>query len=702
MMTPCRLGIVLLIGNHAYIQCYVSFIMQRSHPISVFRTSTVNSDNFAYPGSRFLDSRLSNVTRHDDPITYSSTSVAVTQRPKVYNHHFEINKIFPNNGLFQHNNDRSVRQNQVDKLIYYHLPEFNQASIAILMYRSAKEWKKTRVSVISRHLSRITSYMSRLPSDEWTAKEVSNAVYGLQYMKSDDLRVLKFLSVVTDIMSESLCVHSDHEYFVDDSEEYSVEEFSGQLSNTDTELYDFLNQKSEPFIPIKGSNQERSSSSVTTFDKTNTFLSTSGKTNEEDSTLPGLLRIEDLMECSSFSSLDCYPQEKIFTPRELSTILYSLRGMRSDVKEVKDFLNVLNKVIYIGKIVDSTSGKNFDVQGVSNALYGIQGMSSDCVEVRTLLTQLTVKIAGNDDVLDGQAIGNSLYGLKNMKSDHPEVRLLLRVLAIRINQSNAELKSQEMANALYGLQGMNSNHVEVKELLIALEKKINDSKKKELFNGQEIGNALYGMQKMNSDSLEVRKLLLAITKKMTNFNIILNAQAIGSALVGFKGMSSDHVEVRKVLNLFNQHLQNCDILDEKSISSIFGLQRMNSASLEVREFLSIFGRKLDFCQGRLSKEEIINVLFGIQNLILLDECEEVTFFVNSFINQIKRSVYLTNGISSSSTFQNNDNGEIVINNAGKSVESVINSIKSVKKMCGVNTQLAVEDIMSLLIVGDCS
>ena len=699
-MTAYRLGILLLIGNHAYIQCYVSFITQKSYSISVLRTTTVNSDNFAYPGSRFLNSRLSNVTRPDDPITYSSTSVVVTQRPKVYNHHLEINKIFPNDGFLLHNNDRSVRQNQVDKLIYYHLPEFNQASIAILMYRAAKEWKKTRVSVISRHLSRITSYMSRLPSNEWTAKDVSNALYGLQYMKSDDVRVTKFLSVMTDIMSESLCVHSDEEYFEDDLEEYSVGEYSDKQSNTNTELYDFLNQKSEPFIPINGINMDSLPSSLTTFEKTNKFLSISEKTNEEDSTPPGLICIEDLMECSSSSSLNFYPQEKIFSPRELSTILYSLRGMRSDVKEVKDFLNILNKVIYMGRIVHSPSENNFDVQGVSNALYGIQGMSSDCVEVRTLLTQLTVKIAGSDDVLDGQSIGNSLYGLKNMKSDHPEVRLLLRTLAVRINRSNAELKSQEMANALYGLQGMNSNHVEVKELLIALEKKINESKKKEIFNGQEIGNALYGMQKMNSDSLEVRKLLLAMTKKMTNFNVILNAQALGSALVGLRGMSSDHFEVRKVLKLFNKHLQNCDIIDEKTIASISGLQRMNSASQEVREFLFIFGKKLEFCQGRLNKEEITNVLFGVQNMISLDECEEVSFFLNAFINQIQRSVYLTNGISSSSTFENNDNNGIIKNHAGKSVESVINSIKSVKKMCGINTQLALEDIMSLLIVGD--
>ena len=689
------------------------------------------SNNFVYSGSRILDNRLSNSTRSDDQISHSSTSSLITKRPKIFNHHSEISKIFPNDGFLLHNSDRSVRQNQVDKLIYHHLPEFNQASIAILLYRSAKEWKKTKVSVISRHLSRITSYMSRLPSHEWTAKEVSNAVYGLQYMKSDDSRVLKFLSVMTDIMSESLCGHYDEEDFEDNSEEHYGEEFSDHLTNEDRELNDFLNQRAEPIIPIKRRIPDSYSSLSSISDSKDNFLSTTSNINEERPSSAGLLCIDDLAE-SSFSSIsNYYHQDKIISSRDLSTILYSLRGMRSDVKEVKEFLNVLNKVIYMNKITSSSQGMNFDVQGVSNALYGMQGMSSDCAEVRTLLTQLMPKIAGSDDVLDGQAIGNSLYGMKNMKSDYPEVRLLLRVLTTRINRSNAELKSQEIANALYGLQGMNSNHVEVKELLIALEKKINESKKKEFFNGQEIGNALYGLQKMTSDSLEVRKVLLAITKKMNNFNIILNAQGVGSALVGMQGMNSDHREVNTMLSTFNKHLHNCDILDEKAISSICGLQRMNSGSYEVRELLSIFARKLTFCQGILSKDEITNVLYGVQNLISVDECDEVTIFLKSFVEQVNRSVYLVNGISSNypvhnnnnnnnnnennnndilndiddndiimSSNNNDNNNKIIKNNAGKSVESVINSIKSVKKMCGKNTQLKIDDIMSLLIVGD--
>ena len=498
--------LILLTVTHINVKGFKSFIYHISRPylckrhqLSASRTTTVYSDNLAYPGSRFLTNGVSNETQADNVII-AAPARSIQKRSQIDSeYHYEISKIFPSDGFQLYNSDKSIRQNQVDKLIYRHLPEFNQASISTLMYRSAKEWKKTKISVISRHLSRITNYMSRLPADEWTAKDVSNAIYGLQYMRSDDVRVLRFLTVMSNIIEESLCTPLSDESYEEDSEEYSEED-----SDTNKELLDFLNNP-QPFIPA---NRVLKSQMSEDFSSNNGEGSLAiGKerssADKEDSVSAGLICIDDLIEYSSTSLSIKHLDEKIMTPRQLSTMLYSLRGMRSDVKEVKNFLNSVNRFIYLGK---SSSIMTFDAQGVSNILYGMQGMSSDCIEVRVLLTQLTSKIDLSNDVLDSQAIGNSLYGLKNMKSDHSEVRNLLRVLSNKINQSSAQLKSQEIANAIYGLQGMNSNHIEVKEILIALEKKIINSNKKEIFNAQEIGNALYGLQGMNSESSEVRKI----------------------------------------------------------------------------------------------------------------------------------------------------------------------------------------------------
>ena len=640
-----RLVLAILLGNHFFSKClsfksklFNSFL--RAHHISSSRTTTVYSDNTVLHSS-------GEVFKNENFPGFNGSPTRLA-RPEKNAFHSEINKVFPNDGYLVPNSDKRMRQNDVDKLIFLHLPEFNQASISTLMYRSAKEWKKTRVSVVSRHIPRITSYMSRLPSDGWTAKDIANCIYGLQYMRSDEVNVLKFLSVMSNIVLESLCGNDDECDDDDDLED----------SDVDHEMFKSELLSSLPFIPttrLAGRTEHLS-------------LKTLEQNPPPESTL----------------------QAKTLSARELSTMLYSLRGLRSDVKEVKVFLGSLNRALFIC----NNAGVGFDVQGVSNALYGLQGMDSDCSEVRTLVTLLIPRVAGCKECLDSQAIGNALYGLKNMNSEYPEIRLLLKVLAIKINESSAELRSQEIANALYGLQGMSSNHGEVKDILIALENKINNSKRGQSFNAQEIGNALYGLQSMNSDCPEVRKLLLAITKKMNNYDVVLNAQAVGCALIGLQGLNSDHAEVNKLLSVLTKHVSNSEIIDEKAVGSLFGLQRMSIGSDQVRELLVVFSKKLDLCLGRLNIDEIAFALYGLQNIVGDENtCKEVTIFLSSLIRQIKRSVYLSS---------NFDDIDVIENRASRTVESVISSIKSVKHMCGSSTQLAPQEIMSLLVVAECS
>ena len=632
---------VTLVGNHfsAFFsfksKSFQTFLPTRF--ISPSRTTAVYTDN------SILQSTRGTLTNEIYPL-YSSS--ARLQRPDKSCFHSEINKTFPNDGYLAANSDKRTRQNDVDRLIFLHLPEFNQVSVSTLMYRSGKEWKRTKTSVVSRHMPRITSYMSRLPANGWTAKDIANCMYGLHYMRSDDTSVLRFLSVMSNVILESL---TGNEELEDENDE-----------ELDSDGFTYLPNISSyplPFIPT----------TLTTAQSVQTNLVT-----------------------TLSNSSPTLGDAKKLTARELSTTLYSLRGMRSDVKEVKGLLNALNRALYY-----SRDGCNpFDVQGVSNALYGLQGMNSDCSEVRTLITQITGRIAGCAEPLDSQAIGNALYGMKSMSSEYPEVRLLLRVLAIKIEQSSAEMRSQEIANAVYGLQGMSSNYEEVKELLSAIERKIRNSKRGQYLNAQEIGNSLYGLQNMNSDCPEVRKVLLAITKKMNNFDVVMNAQAVGCALIGLQGLNSDHAEVNKLLSVLTKHISNSDIIDEKVVGSLFGLQRMSIRSEQVRELLVVFSTKLDLCLGRLNIDEIAFALYGLQNIVG-DEtsCREVTTFLSSLIKQIKRSVYL------SSNFNDID---VIENRASRTVESVISSIKSVKHMCGSSTQLGPQEIMSLLIVAECS
>ena len=171
--------------------------------------------------------------------------------------------------------------------------------------------------------------------------------------------------------------------------------------------------------------------------------------------------------------------------------------------------------------------------------------------------------------------------------------------------------------------------------------------------------------------------------------------AIGSRKLGQPVPESNFAsEVNKLLSVLIPHIENSDIIDEKSVGSLFGLQRMNIGSEQVRELLVVFSNKLDLCLGRLNIDEIAFALFGLQNIVGEEiPCKEVTIFLSALIRQIKRSIYLSN---------NYDDADVIEDRASRTVESVINSIKSVKHMCGSNTQLGPSEIMSLLIVAECS
>jgi len=538
--------------------------------------------------------------------------------------HREINRVFPSEpGPPPQGQDRYRRQSDVDRLILRYLPDFNQASMATLMHRSAKEWKRTKTSLLTRHLPAITAYMSYLPAHEWSPREISQALYGLQYMKSDDRRVLKYLSVMTTIVSSSLGGESVE--FYDDDEE-DDDEGVEQV---------FLDDDDDEDEEDEGEgNEEEEDDEVAQelLDSPLTLIPTSFSLSVFRDTTEQILA-QHLLGSGDDGDAD----DLAFTAKEMTTILYSLRGMRSDVNEVRDFVGTLNGVIDRSKVA-------FDVQGAGNALYGMQGMSSEYPEVRRLVALVSRRVEGCTEPLDAQAIGNALYGLRSMRSDHAEVRALVRVLANLIHRSDATLRPQEVANALYGLQGMNDQHEEVRELLVALEDKVLRSRAGDggSLGPTEIGASLYGFQRMSGDSPAVRGLLAAVTTKMLNFKMRLNAQAVGNALWGLQGMGSEHAEVRDVVKVLARHVRAAEPLDAQAVSNaLFGLQRMSTASAEVCQLLAVVAAKLEYCAQPLSKQEVNDAVVGLQGLMAEDDPDspsaELQGLLNAFVKHVKSS-----------------------------------------------------------------
>ena len=562
--------------------------------------------------STSTSSRRSSVGTATDVAAARQYKVRRKQGPREV--HREINRVFPSEAGSPHTPDKYRRQSDVDRLILRYLPDFNQASMATLMHRSAKEWKRTKTSLLARHLPAITAYMSYLPAHEWSPREISQAIYGLQYMKSDDRRVLKYLSVMTTIVSSSLGGESV-EFYDDDEDEEEDDEGT------------FLDDDDEGDEEDEGDNDEEEglSGAPLTLIPTSFSLSVFRDTTEQ-------ILAQHLLSQDGDDDGD----DVAFTAKEVTTILYSLRGMRSDVNEVRGFLGTFNSVV-------ERSKEGFDAQGAGNALYGLQGMSSEYPVVRRLVSLVSRRVEGCTEPLDAQAIGNALYGLRSMRSEHAEVRALVRVLATLIRRSDAAMRPQEVANALYGLQGMSDKHEEVRELLVALEEKVLRSRAGDggSLGPTELGASLYGFQRMSGDCPEVRALLAAVTTKMLNFKMRLNAQAVGNALWGLQGMGSGLAEVRHVVQVLVRHVRAADPLDAQAVSNaLFGLQRMSTASAEVCQLLSALAVKIEYCAQPLSKQEVDDAVVGLQGLLAADDADrpsaELQGLLSAFARQIKR------------------------------------------------------------------
>ena len=111
----------------------------------------------------------------------------------------------------------------------------------------------------------------------------------------------------------------------------------------------------------------------------------------------------------------------------IGNALYGLQNMEASSEAVKGLLTALTVKI-------RNSRANLNEQHIGNALYGLKNMEASSEAVKGLLTALTEKISKSRSVLDAQHIGNALYGLQNMEASSEEVKDLLIVLTVKDKQ----------------------------------------------------------------------------------------------------------------------------------------------------------------------------------------------------------------------------------------------------------------------------
>ena len=367
----------------------------------------------------------------------------------------------------------------------------------------------------------------------WTGKNISAALYGLQSFSSNHKEVLELLQCLNVIMNPL----------------HVVPDGTGAGSNGNS-----------------GNEKHYEASPITALELSNAVYGFQNVHSKH-------LEVREIMDSKTGivgKLMSCWVNSSHASPlssRYLSNILYGCRNMSSHHKEVRDFISALTAGVRndgystshagggISNVDSGSPGTLATANGVAiaNMLYGIQNMSSHYKEVRELLgiirlycSELTEAAEvtkssdsvehikehtyDNDDKSGGvcvkvemspQLLSMCGYGLKNLSSKVPEVRDLLQALIPIVKSSlqkqadqasgiQSLLTSHQISNILYGCQGLSSDHSVVRKYVNSLSEILLPSVTEIYrqtssnswppavgFNAQDIGNAMYGLQNMS-------------------------------------------------------------------------------------------------------------------------------------------------------------------------------------------------------------
>lgn len=147
-------------------------------------------------------------------------------------------------------------------------------------------------------------------------------------------------------------------------------------------------------------------------------------------------------------------EKSLWTFEQVTLSLLGLQSMTANTKEVKQFLQAMNKKLLrmystittssssasSASSSRSSSGAKVSLENLSQGLCGLQSMNSQSNEVKQLLGTLTSYLQRlNFNLRDGERSGHGrscshcLHGLRHMNMHHAEVFALGDVLAHKIN-----------------------------------------------------------------------------------------------------------------------------------------------------------------------------------------------------------------------------------------------------------------------------
>lgn len=483
------------------------------------------------------------------------------------------------------------------------LKECRKLEIALILHQMGPKSKKQFHHHLRFHLPAIASQIGKLSTTSWKFGDIASVLYGLQCMDENTEGYLRIIEIMTEAAIKTL----KNGYLPMPS---NISMMMIGLQNNS-----YATETSRKFIPVLISLIKKRQMNFGRQAIGNSLYGMKGMTSD----------VTEVRTLLAQMGKEIIGIQEDLNPQEIGNALYGMQGMRSDNPEVVALLAAISPKIESCK-------NNFFSQEIGNALYGLKKMSSDSPEVREILRVLLPIVDSCQQPFKAQEIGNALYGMQGMSSEYSEVRNIFSALATKVRNSPSLMSSSEISNALYGLQRSKSDNEEMRMILSALTFKLKNCK--ELFSGQNLGNAFYGLNGMSSNDQEVLDLLAALLPKMQLRRITLSPQELSNTLYGLHEMSSDSPIVRDIVSAFISHAESC----EKPLKALeigialYGMKGMKSSHFEVRALLKVLTPKIRSCYQKFTPRNVGNALYGLQGMS--SDNAEVSHFLSAFIPHV--------------------------------------------------------------------
>ena len=465
----------------------------------------------------------------------------------------------------------------------------------------------------------------------FTARAISSALYGLRGMDSSSTTVLSVLKLLNDKIREN-------KHLIMDPQGVGMSFIGIQKMSCDSiEMQNILESLSLCILkcPIGLDSQALA----------NTLEGLKCCSCDSSSSSSSVIKVISALQYNlkTFHNELKSPLENM-TSKELSMTLHGLQGISSDYVEVRIFLDTLCQVLKVCPILKYPHEKYiipswnpFDMghltENINNKKKNKESIE-DLIQnsdIRNDSLQINNHINKYWSPLNAAELGTALFGLRKMSSHHVEVRRLLSLILVNDDIETHLLPSDNPASSSMKTDNNNDNHK------VSYINSNSIPSRPFILDAVSVGSGLYGMHNMCTEYEEVRRLVGFFGHSLRANPVALSARALASALYGLRGCRADYPEVRILLQGLSKGAslsfvsRNEDnLIDSSSTSTqinshfadytprhmamaLYGLQQFSGGdSVEEEDLIRVLASCIDGSPWPLRGQEAALALHGLQ------------------------------------------------------------------------------------------